>query len=370
MKRDRSVTVRVSVVIPTYNAAASLPVQLEALTHQTTTEPFEVLVSDNGSTDGLAAVIDEWQQRAPYPMRRVDASGRKGVSHARNVGVAASEAEFVLVCDADDAVHPSWIDGHLKSLAKADVTGGPTEVETLNPGPERFWRDFPPIDDDWQLPKEKGFLSWVTGANFGARRSVIEAIGGWDENLDGLGGDDLDFSWRAQLLGFTVAPAPSAVVSYRLRRGLRATALQMYLYTACFSALWQRFSVDGLTPPTFRNAVGGFAYMVWHFPRLLRGEVARGRWIVHAALSYGVVIALVRYRMQERRRGLDRRHPLDAGGTQAGNATDRLVASNTVVSEPPHSQTVQRERSDHARHRNLGRAPDEDLSDRRRRGAE
>nr|WP_274636852.1 glycosyltransferase family A protein [Microbacterium bovistercoris] len=289
-------------VIPTYNAASLIPVQLEALAHQDTTESFEVLVSDNGSTDGLGAVLEDWQHRAPYALRRVDASGRQGVSHARNAGVAASEAEFVLVCDADDAVHPGWIEGHLASLANADLTGGPTEVATLNPGPERFWRDFPTIDDDWQLPRERSFLSWITGANFGARRHVIEAVGGWDESLDGRGGDDTDFSWRAQLQGFTVAPAPSAIVSYRLRRGLRATARQMYFYTVCLCELWERFADDGLAPATFRDATAALIHMVFRRAHhLLRNERARSQWVVNVALAYGVFVAMLRYNFRGRR---------------------------------------------------------------------
>ena len=305
MNRDRPADVRVSVVIPTYNAASLLPLQLEALANQTTGVPFEVLVADNGSTDDLASVIESWQSRAPYPLRRIDASERRGVSHARNAGVAASRAEYVLVCDADDAVHPGWIDGHLKALATADVTGGPTEVETLNPGPERHWRYFPPIDDDWQLPEEKGFLPWITGANFGARRSVVVALGGWDEDLDGRGGDDTEFSWRAQVRGFTVAPAPSAVVSYRLRRGLWPTARQMFHYNVCFTELWERFADDGLTPPPIRKCVAGLAHMfLRRAHHLFRDEEARGQWFVNVGLSAGVVVAIFRYRFRQWRRAV------------------------------------------------------------------
>lgn len=303
MTPDLPEAVRVSVVIPTYNAASVLPQQLEALAHQTTVEPFEVVVSDNGSTDDLASVVADWKRRAPYPLHRVDASGRQGVSHARNVGVLASKGELVLVCDADDAVHSGWIDGHVAALASADVTGGPTEVETLNPGPERFWREFPPIDDDWKLPEERAFLPWITGANFGARRMVIDTLGGWDENLDGLGGDDLDFSWRAQLAGFTIAAAPSAVVSYRLRPGLRATARQVYHYTVCLAPLWERFAADGLPPAKMRRAAAALVHMVLRRAHHLgRGELARARWLVNVASAYGVFVAVIRYNVRGRRR--------------------------------------------------------------------
>lgn len=300
---EHSESVRISVVIPTYNAARLLPLQLESLNHQTTSEPFEVIVADNGSTDGLVELLDQWRGRVSYRLRHVDASRRQGVSHARNAGVAASDADFVLICDADDAVCPTWVDGHLRALEAADLSGGPLEVERLNPGPQRYWRTFPLIDDDWQLPLERDFLPWITGANFGARRSAVVASGGWDEGLDGRGGDDADFSWRAQLRGFRAAAAPTAVVSYRLREGLLPTARQMYSYTVCFTELWERFADHGLRPATFRNAAAGFLHMLLRRAHhLARGDQARGQWVVNVALSYGILVAVMRYNLRGRRR--------------------------------------------------------------------
>ncbi len=299
---DRSDAVRVSVVIPTYNAASLLPQQLEALAAQSTTEPFEVLVADNGSTDDLAAVVEHWRTRTPYALRRVDASGRQGVAHARNTGVAASDAEIVLVCDADDAVHEGWVDGHLAVLASADLSGGYLDIAPLNPGPERWWRGQTPLTEDWTLPVDSGFLPYATGANFGAHRTVIESLGGWDEDMDGQGGEDLEFSWRAQLRGFTLAAAPGAVVSYRLRRGLRATARQQYRYAASCQHLWERFAADGYRPPPLSQPLTELWGSLLHVHHLVRGELPRGWWVLHAAFSCGTLVAIVRYRLGRRRR--------------------------------------------------------------------
>ena len=95
--------VAVSVVIPARNAARTLDAQLQALAAQRFPAEWEVLVSDNGSTDATRAVAVEWAGRIPL-LRVIDASARPGASAARNLGAAAAHGELLLFCDADDVV--------------------------------------------------------------------------------------------------------------------------------------------------------------------------------------------------------------------------------------------------------------------------
>jgi glycosyltransferase involved in cell wall biosynthesis len=94
----------VSVVIPVRNGLPFLDTQLHALADQDYSGDFEVVVSDNGSTDGTRAHVD--RMSFPFPLRCVDSSQVRGVSHARNVGIAAARGEFLAITDHDDAVHP------------------------------------------------------------------------------------------------------------------------------------------------------------------------------------------------------------------------------------------------------------------------
>ena len=100
-----------SVVIPAYNAARFITTQLEALAKQTTTRSFEVVVSDNGSTDNTIALIEAFD--APYPLRWVDSSNIKGPANARNVGACEARGKILVFCDSDDYVETGWLDGHL-----------------------------------------------------------------------------------------------------------------------------------------------------------------------------------------------------------------------------------------------------------------
>jgi glycosyltransferase involved in cell wall biosynthesis len=92
-----------SVVIPARNAADTIGVQLESLVRQRFDRPWEVVVVDNGSTDGTRAAVESFADRLPG-LRIVDASERQGIGYARNRGVEAACGRLIAYCDADDAV--------------------------------------------------------------------------------------------------------------------------------------------------------------------------------------------------------------------------------------------------------------------------
>lgn len=105
----------IAVIIPALTAAETLPHQLEALANQEGADPFEVLVCDNGSTDGTPDLVPTWADR--LNLRLVDASAVKGAAHARNCGALATTAEKLLFCDADDYVSPNWVRRMTETLA-------------------------------------------------------------------------------------------------------------------------------------------------------------------------------------------------------------------------------------------------------------
>src|ERR1700756_5684791 len=98
---------KLSVIIPCYNVGDNIAAQLEALAGQQWSEPWEVIVADNGSTDNSLQVVRECARRLPE-LRIIDASGKAGAAHARNVGARAATGDYLAFCDADDEVAPGW----------------------------------------------------------------------------------------------------------------------------------------------------------------------------------------------------------------------------------------------------------------------
>jgi glycosyltransferase involved in cell wall biosynthesis len=209
-----SADIRLSVVIPCYNAAETIPFQLEALAGQHWSHPWEVVISDNGSTDESVAVVNRYRDRLPN-LRVVDASDRRGEAHARNVGVNAAHGEAIAFCDADDEVAPGWVAGMGQALSRHDFVACRIDVQKLNapwtPGLPRG-----PQDDDVQKLWYPPYLLHAGGGTLGFKRSLCHGIGGFDESLPVL--PDTDFCLRMQLAGVQLRFVPEAVVHVRYRR--------------------------------------------------------------------------------------------------------------------------------------------------------
>lgn len=282
----------VSVVIPARNAAATLGEQLEALAAQRTARPYEVVVADNGSTDGTADVVRSYQGRVPG-LRVVDASHRAGANAARNAGVAAARGEAVLLCDADDVVDPGWLDALAGGLERAAGVGGRLDRTQLNPRFVALWGGPP---EDWGVSTSLGFLRRPIGANAGFRRAVWEELGGFDEEYV-RGGTETEFFWRLQLAGHELLDVPEALVHYRVRADVRAMVRQWYVWGRQSPMLYRDFRGRGMRWQAWRSA----RVLAWTFklvPRALRGDRrARIDLYLHLAERAGRVVGSAKYRV-------------------------------------------------------------------------
>jgi glycosyltransferase involved in cell wall biosynthesis len=275
-----------SVIIPIKNGATTLGVQLDALKRQTLSGQFEIIIADNGSEDNLDEVLQYWQALIPN-LRKVDASKVRGVSHARNRGLSESKTDMVLICDADDRVCDDWVEAMLDSLNDFDMVAGSLEVLSLNTPLNSSWRNPP---KPGHLPTALNFLPYAHGCNMGIKKEVALAVGGWDESLID-GGDDIDFSWRVQLQGYTIVSSKRAIVSYRYRETMLKTAIQGYKYNLAKALLYTRYEQHGVKAP---HPVGEIQKLIgWlvQFPKLFMGPRVAGKWLYAISLSLADVVS-------------------------------------------------------------------------------
>ncbi|RIJ77271.1 glycosyltransferase [Nakamurella silvestris] len=288
---ERSTAV-VSVVVPVHNGRSTLRDQLKALAGQNYRGPVEVVVVDNGSTDGLTAGFEQITAGLALDVRLVDASNRRGVSHARNTGVAAASGDLILICDADDEVHEDWISDLVDAAATADLVGGSVTVEKLNSAPAQQWR---PLPRAGTLPGKLNFLPFARGCNIAVWRDVVESVGGWDEELV-AGGDDADFSWRVQLAGYRLVAAERALVHYRLRPDIRGMATQVYRYSRSDAPLLQRYRHLGARASGVPRLVRDIGWIIVASPKVV--DIGwRGKIVARAAQLAGRVAGSVRHRI-------------------------------------------------------------------------
>ncbi|WP_127473817.1 glycosyltransferase [Microbacterium sulfonylureivorans] len=224
----------VSVIVPAYNAASTIARQLEALSRQRVDVEWEVIVSDNGSTDRTADIARSWAGR--LPLRVVDASARRGPSSARNAGAAAAHAPLLAFCDADDAVADDWLAHLLPTLEANDVVVTCARIESPFSTTERPLFDLVTTLRMPFLPE----LPFGSSSRLAVSAEAFRRVGRFDESL--RTGEDVDLSWRLQLSGYRLHECRDALIDHHHRSGFIATVRQYAGYQRGRRELQHRYA--------------------------------------------------------------------------------------------------------------------------------
>jgi glycosyltransferase involved in cell wall biosynthesis len=255
---------KLSVIIPCYNAAHTIADQLNALVSQQCPEPWEILVVNNRSTDSTVEVVEGYRQRLPN-LRIIEAAERQGQSYALNIGVRAASGEHLLFCDADDVVGEGWVAAMGEALLKYDFVSGPFEIEKLNQSSLQMNR-VNPQPDGIQEYTNPPYLPHTGGGNMGVKRSVFEAVGGFDESMAGL--FDTDFCWRVQLAGTELHAVPNAILHVRYRDTPYSIFKQAKLYGEYNVFLYKRYRPQGMPELSWRKGVRAWIDLFLSLPNL------------------------------------------------------------------------------------------------------
>lgn len=280
---------QLSVIVPCYNAAATLAVQLEALGQQRWQAAWEIIVVDNGSTDDTAAVVQRYRRRLPQ-LRLVAATARRGAAYARNVGAKASKAECLAFCDADDQVAPGWLAAIAEALQTADFVASRFEHRRLNAAGVLAYRRPHQVDGLIDHP----FFPHAGGCGLGIKRRLHQQVGGFDESIRYL--EDTDYCWRLQLAGVALQFVPKAVVHIRYRPTVAASFAQAQQWGECSVLLYRRFRPSGY--PVFTACDGGREWValgrqLWQ----VRSRGQLGKWCRNLGWRLGRLRGAVKYRV-------------------------------------------------------------------------
>jgi GT2 family glycosyltransferase len=265
--------VEVSVVIPVFNPGGLLRQQLRALASQQFHESWEVVLVDNGCTDGSLGVAGEFDQQ--LALRVVNARDRRGAAHARNRGACEAYGQWLAFCDSDDVVAVDWLAHLWTARSGGDLVTGACDVTLLN-APALLNARGGPEYGRTLLDGPCRFLPFAPSGNLIVKRDTFLRLGGWDESL--LYCEDVDFSWRAQLSGLTLSFAPEAVVHYRFRDSALGLFTQMRRYKAAEVLLYRRYRAAGATRSGIRESVGNFWWIVSRSPFIALNQERRMVW--------------------------------------------------------------------------------------------
>lgn len=287
----------VSVVIPAYNAAWCVERALDSALAQTYARR-EVVVVDDGSTDDTPAVLARYGDRI-----RVVRQDNRGLSSARNAGIAAARGEFIALLDADDWWLPAKLERQvelMQSHAEVGFCSTAAQVVSFEGAPLNVWPC--PSADPTTLERIFENPSLIPGSGSGVmmRKALLERVGGFDPALRSL--EDIDMWMRAAAVaGYACIAEPLTVIrrsAQSMSRNIdtmRASALQVMrknrdlLPARRRGGFWQACYASTLTDyAKWEYRAGRHGNAIAHLlEALARAPVARGR------LALGLLAAVL-----------------------------------------------------------------------------
>lgn len=211
----------VSAIMPVYNGERFIAAALASALGQTYA-PLEIIVLDDGSTDGSAAIVDAFAAAHPGRIRYV-AQANQGLCAARNAAIAQATGRYLALLDCDDLWCPTHIERAVAALeADAEVVLVHADVRFVDPD-DRVLQDFTG-DDGWETARQDPFTALLLRYRHIAcptavfRADVARRIGGFDLAYSHLGCEDRDMWLRLSLHG-TVRHLAYHAADYRVHDG-------------------------------------------------------------------------------------------------------------------------------------------------------
>ena len=283
---------KLSIIIPSLNAAKTIGDQLNALRRQTWNEEWEVIVADNGSDDTTLDVIRKNARGIPC-LQVVDASDRRGAAHARNVGALFARGEYLVFCDADDEVGNGWLEAMGAALSKFDFVASRFDLEKLNPDS---------ISANIRNPQGTGlqrvayppYLCHSGGSGLAIKREIHNRVGGFDESLPFL--EDTDYCFRVQQLGIGLHFAADAVVHVRYNVKPVSLYRQARVWARYNALMYKRYHGGLRLAHPWAGYIQTWRDLICCLPRMLHKDT-RSAWMKTFGTQIGLLQGVIRFRV-------------------------------------------------------------------------
>ncbi len=213
-----------SVVVPAYNAAATIGDCIAALRRQSYDGPVELIVVDDGSTDDTAAL-------ARAAGATVINAPHGHAAAARNAGLRAATGPLICFTDADCAPHPDWLSQISRPFADPDVIGCKGTYATRQ---RQLVARFVQLEyeDKYDRLRPQATIDFIDTYSCAYRRAVLLANGGFDESIRYV--EDQELSFRLAARGYKMVFQEAAVVDH-----LHSATLPAYLRKKANIGLWK-----------------------------------------------------------------------------------------------------------------------------------
>ncbi|MBX3052282.1 MAG: glycosyltransferase [Caldilineaceae bacterium] len=246
-----------SVIVPVYNGEATILGCLKALSRQTLPiHRFEVIVVDDGSSDGTAAVVGAWIARHGLEKWQVVSQPNAGPAAARNHGAALTKSPLLLFTDADCTPSPGWVETMTAPFLGDDPPAGVMGAYlSQQSAPAARFAQYE-FEERYALMARLSRIDLIATYAAAYDRKLFLQFGGFDASFPEANNEDVDFSFRLSKSGARMIFVPEATVTHP-----HLTTWGSYARTKMKRAYWrmqvyrrypEKVVVDGYTPPSLK----------------------------------------------------------------------------------------------------------------------
>ena len=249
---NKKYSLGVSIIVPVYNRKDILAKTLAGIINQTyPANLIEVIIADDGSSDGVEAIIPEYANFLDIKYVKQEDKGYR-LSKVRNLGIKAAKHECIIILDCDMLPHPKLVESYMQYLhvtseavligyrrfvctdelsaqeIKEDInlaldlpdiiTNNPVITKRGSRGPTKDWRE--EIYDKTDFLKDLDFPFRVfCGGNVAFHKSLFVRTGYFDEDFQHWGGEDIEMGYRVYNNGYYFIPVKGAMALHQEPEG-------------------------------------------------------------------------------------------------------------------------------------------------------
>lgn len=197
----------ISIIIPAYNAARTLPTCLKAFdTIVDPGQPWEIIVVDDGSQDNTAKVAQK------FGVHLIQHAQKSGPAAARNSGIQQAKGDIICFTDADCEPTPDWLQQMIRPFSDPTITGCKGIYATR----QKSWTArFVQIEyeDKYDLLHRQTHIDFIDTYSAAYRQQALLDIGGFDERIHYV--EDQELSFRLAAQNYLMVFQPEAVVYHK-----------------------------------------------------------------------------------------------------------------------------------------------------------
>jgi cellulose synthase/poly-beta-1,6-N-acetylglucosamine synthase-like glycosyltransferase len=238
-----------SILVPAYNASATIERCLMALLKQRNIPSFEIIVIDDGSQDATPDIVSRFSQV------RLIRSSHSGAAAARNRGARDARGDILLFTDADCEPQPDWACAMLAPFVDSSIVATKGIYRTRQ---KELVARFVQLEYEEKYARMRGeqTIDHVDTYSAGYRREVFLSNNGFDESFPSAAVEDQEFSFRLAKQGYCMVFAPEAIVNHQhvttlkayAKRKFRIGYWKVHTHHRHPDKMWR----DSHTPPTIK----------------------------------------------------------------------------------------------------------------------